>query len=147
MGERVCLCAGWNASDVESWFTAVIKNGVVDRTLQYLRTYVSSVIAASSVHDARDVENRMRYMPPAHVAFLCCVSVTEMERTGSGNIDGIMTYLKSANRPEGAATGNWRGLSLASPGPLSHSHLHSHSRSSALVRSCKGCCSHSLACA
>ncbi len=99
------LATGWNASDVESWFAGVVRSGVADRTQHNLRAFVCSFVQPHSIGDAKEVEARMRGMPVTHVAFLCCVAVTEAERVAAGSLVGVLEYLKSACRPEGATAG------------------------------------------
>ncbi len=94
---------------MDSWFAGIVKVGVTDRTLQQLRASVVGFANAGA--DGRDVEARMRSMPPTHVAFLASVTVLEVEKASAGVKGFVFRYLGSSSRPEGAGTG-------ASPRPV-----------------------------
>jgi hypothetical protein len=99
----VVAIPGWNASDVDSWFAGIVKVGVADRTLQQLRSNISTLVTV--LGDARDVDNRLRSMPATHVAFLACVAAVESEKATGGSVGTIFEYLGTGCRPEGAGSG------------------------------------------
>ncbi len=100
--------SGWNASDVEFWFAGIVKNGLVDRTVSFLRTTLASTLSLAS--ESRDVDARLRSLSPSHVVFLASLCVCEMEKAASGDVSSVFQYLKAACRPESAAAGqvSWR---------------------------------------
>ncbi len=100
-----CVCvAGWNLSDVEAWYAGLVRQGLSDRTLAQLRASVVTTLVAYMI-DGRDVDARMKAMPPAQVAFIASVCSLEMGRASWLAFGGVLPYLTSAGRPEGAMQG------------------------------------------